>query len=96
MRSKDQNFLQDDWNRRFAAVVRRMKENKELAFAPWLCPDMSISASRRTVARLRSGAIRLGDPRISPLMLAPIIEDAIDAYGTCIAKPGRRIARVHV
>ena len=77
MRTKDRDFLQNDWNRRFGAVVRRMEENKEVAFAPWLRPGMSLSALRRTVARLRSGAIRVADPRLSPLMLAAMIENAI-------------------
>jgi hypothetical protein len=77
MRSRDRNVLQDDWNQRFGAVARKVAESSAVAFAPWLRPGMSLSALRRTVARLRSGAIRLADPRISPLMLAQILEDAI-------------------
>jgi hypothetical protein len=77
MRSKDRNSLQDDWNRRFGTVARRIDEDKDVAFAPWLRPAMSLSALRRTAARLRSGAIRPADPRISPLVLADVIERSI-------------------
>ena len=48
-----------------------------MAFAPWLRPGQSLSELRRTVARLRSGAISLADPRISPLVLADVIEKSI-------------------
>ena len=77
MRTKDRAFLGEDWNRRFGSVARRIAESGELAFAPWLRPGQSISELRRTVARLRSGAIRLADPRISPRMLAEILEKSI-------------------
>lgn len=78
MRTRDREFLREDWSRRFGRVARRIDENRELAFAPWLRPELSISELRRTVARLRSGAIRLADPRISPLMLADMIEKSVE------------------
>jgi hypothetical protein len=77
MRTKDREFLNEDWSRRFASVARRIAESGDIAFVPSLRPGLSLSALRRTVARLRSGAIRPADPRVSPLLLADLIEKGI-------------------
>jgi hypothetical protein len=78
MRTKDREFLQEDWRRRFAAVAQRIAEVGELAFVPTPGPGLSLAALRRTVARLRSGAIRPSDPRVSPLLLADLMEMGIE------------------
>ena len=69
----DQQRSAEDRNGR--TLLQRLSEVREIV--PWLRPGQSYSALRRTAARLRSGAIRLADPRISPQLLADIIEKAI-------------------
>jgi hypothetical protein len=57
-------------------MFRRFSEQRYLV--PWLRPGLSYSQLRRTVARLRSGAVRLVDPRISPALLADLLEKSIE------------------
>jgi len=54
-----------------------MSYTSEFAFAPWLRPGQTVSELRRTVQRLRSGAIRPADPQLSPLVLADVLEKTI-------------------
>jgi len=57
-------------------VAQRVSEVTELV--PWLRPGQSHSELRRTARRLRTRQIRLPDPRISPDLLAHLIERAIE------------------
>jgi len=75
MRAKDREFLREESGRRLVSMLERMSGVTELV--PWLRPGLSHSALRRTADRLRSGAIRVIDPRVSPHLLADIIEKAI-------------------
>ena len=75
MKAKDREFLDAESGRRLESTLQRFASVKELV--PWLRPGLSYSALRRTAARLRARTIRLIDPRISPQMLADVIEKAI-------------------
>lgn len=75
MKAKDREFLNAESGRRLESMLQRFASVE--AVVPWLRPGLSYSALRRTAARLRAGTIRLIDPRISPHMLADVIEKAI-------------------
>ena len=75
MKAKDREFLDAESGRRLESMLQRFASVRELV--PWLRPGLSYCDLRRTAARLRAGAIRLIDPRISPHMLADVIERAI-------------------
>ena len=76
MRAKNREFLDAACGEHLESMLRRMGQAPPLV--PWLRPGMSYSALRRTVARLRAGVIRPNDPRVSPILLADIIERAIE------------------
>lgn len=76
MRAKDREFLDAEGTRRMESMLGHIAQAPP--FVPWLRPGMSHSALRRTAARLRAGVIRPEDPRVSPLMLADLIEQAIE------------------
>ena len=77
MRTRDRERIHKDWQRRAAAVLRCLYAYRDVANAPSLPQDVSISRARRTVERLRSGAMRPADPRVSPLLVADLIERSI-------------------
>jgi hypothetical protein len=56
-------------------MFERMAKAREIV--PWLRPGLSHSDLRRTVARLRSGAIRSIDARIPAARLADILEQSL-------------------
>jgi hypothetical protein len=76
VRAKDREFLNAECGERLESMLRRIGQVK--AVVPWLRPGMSYSALRRTAARLRAGVIRPDDPRVSPILLAEMIERAIE------------------
>ena len=75
MRTKEREALNERSYQTFLSILRRFSQVKEVV--PWLRPGLSHSALRRTVARLRSGAIRSIDPRIPASALAAVIEKSI-------------------
>lgn len=75
MKRKDREFLQEEGGRRLESMLQSMSEVKEVV--PWLRPGLSFSALRRTVARLRAGAIRSIDSRIPSHLLADTIEKSM-------------------
>jgi|GEM_PF-761901 len=75
MRAKDREFLNPEGGWRLESMLRRFGTVTQLV--PWLRPGQSYSDLRRTAARLRNGTLRLIDPRISPTLLADIIEKAV-------------------
>ena len=75
MRAKDREFLNAEGGWRLESMLRRFGEVKQLV--PWLPPGSDLAYLRRTAARLRAGTLRLIDPRISPTMLADLIEKGI-------------------
>jgi len=75
MKAKDREFLHAETGRRLESMLQRFSSVEELV--PWLRPGQSYSDLRRTAARLRAGAIRVIDPRISPQILADVIEKSI-------------------
>jgi len=75
MRTKDRDFLNAEGGRRLESMLHRISSVNEVV--PWLRPGQSYSELRRTAARLRAGAIHLEDPRISPYLLADVIEKSI-------------------
>ena len=76
MNTKNREFLQQETGRRLESMLRRMGQVRHLA--PWLVdPDPDYAALRRTVHRLRTGAIHSLDPRIPSRVLADLIERSI-------------------
>jgi hypothetical protein len=75
MKAKDREFLNAESGRRLESMLQRFSSVSVLV--PWLRPGLSHSALRRTAARLRAGAIRVVDPRVSPVLLADVIEKSI-------------------
>src|SRR5436305_1886150 len=73
--SEDRELLHAETGGRLQSMLQRFSSVEELV--PWLRPGQSYSDLRRTAARLRAGAIRVIDPRISPRMLADVIEKSI-------------------
>lgn len=76
MKKKDREFLQAEIGIRLESMLRRFGQAPPLV--PWLRPGMSYSSLHRTAARLRAGVIRPSDPRVSPYVLADMIERAIE------------------
>ena len=76
MKTKDREFLNAEIGRRLESMLQRFGQAPPLV--PWLRPGMSYASLRRTAARLRAGVIRPSDPRISPYVLADMIERAIE------------------
>jgi hypothetical protein len=62
----------------FQRVIRFWQEIRSGPWIPWLPPGLSCSEARRMAARLRSGAIVPADPRISPLLLAYLLDMAAE------------------
>lgn len=75
MQARHRQFLNAECGRRLESMLQRFSQVTELV--PWLRPGQSYSDLRRTAARLRAGAIRLADPRISPVVIADVIEKSI-------------------
>jgi len=75
MRTKHRDFLNAEAGNRLESMLQRFSQVREVV--PWLRPGQSHADLRRTAERLRSGAIRVIDPRVSPHLLADIIEKAI-------------------
>ena len=71
----DRQFLHEEARRRLLSFFEHASRVKQLV--PWLRPGLSPSDLRRTVARLRRGAIPTLDPRIPPAELADAIEASI-------------------
>jgi len=45
---------------------------------PWLPPGLGCSQALRLAARIRSGAVRLEDPRIPPGLFADLLEQSVE------------------
>ena len=75
MRPKDREFLFDETGRRLESMLRRFAQVRELY--PRLLPGQGHAALRRTVNRLRTGAIHSVDPRIPSHILADLLEGSI-------------------
>jgi len=75
MRAKDREFINAEGGWRLESMLRRL--GAVTGLVPWLRPGQSYSDLRRTAARLRNGTIRVIDPRVSPTLLADIIEKAV-------------------
>jgi hypothetical protein len=82
MRMKDRQALHAKSYDNFMSMLDRMAAFATKAQGgPWvrsLHPGVSPAAARRTAARLRSGALNLGDPRLPAPMLADMIELSIE------------------
>jgi len=76
MRQKDRQFYLEESRRYAEYMFSRFAQAKEIF--PWLRPHLNHSQLRRTVARLRSGAIPSIDSRIPAHVLADILEGAIE------------------
>src|SRR5689334_16959999 len=62
----------------FHSVIRFWQATEGGPWIPWLPPGLSCSEARRLAARLRAGEVAPADPRISPLMLAYILDMAAE------------------
>jgi hypothetical protein len=76
MRPKDRELFNDEGRLRLRTMLSRFGEVSEVY--PWLRPHLSHSELRRTVARLRSGAMPSLDSRIPAYVLANILEGSIE------------------
>lgn len=75
MRAKDRETYLEATGRGLEFMLQRLAQPR--FFLPWIGPGWDHSYLRRTVARLRAGAIVPDDPRVDPLLLADLIEEAI-------------------
>jgi hypothetical protein len=75
MRPKDREFFYEETGRRLQSMLRRFGGTH--ALFPRLRPGLSHAALRRTVHRLRTGAVHSVDPRIPSHVLADLLEGSI-------------------
>ena len=75
MRPSHREILQYETGWRLESMLRRFSQVRQVF--PWLRPGMSHAELRRTVARLRSGAMPSLDSRIPAAVLADILEGSI-------------------
>src|SRR5437016_1950381 len=75
MNKKDREYLLYETTWRLEKMFVLFGQVKELA--PWLVPGLTHSQVRRTIARLRSGAIDVDDPRVPRHLLADLLEKSI-------------------
>ena len=75
MRTSHREIIRDETGRRLESMLRRFGQIRETF--PWLRPGLSHAALRRTVARLRSGAMPSIDSRIPAHVLADLLEGSI-------------------
>ena len=76
MRTRDRERLNADWSRRFGMYADRLWETK--VRLPGLLGGMSYEQIRQLIALLRAGKIGSGDLRISPQVMADVLEQTID------------------
>jgi len=76
MRPKHRELIYEETGRRLQSMLRRFGEAHELY--PRLRPGLSHAEVRRTVARLRAGAVHSIDPRIPSHVLADLLEGSIE------------------
>jgi hypothetical protein len=75
MRTSHREIVREETGRRLESMLHRFSEVREVF--PWLRPGLSHAALRRTVNRLRTGAIHSIDPRIPSDVLADLLENSI-------------------
>lgn len=75
MKTKHREILVAESGRRLESMLKRFSQVTELM--PELRPGLSHSDLRRTVARLRDGTFVPADPRVSPSLLADLIEKSL-------------------
>lgn len=76
MNAKSRENLRQEALKRLEEIVRTMPP--AMAYAPWLHPKLTYAEVRRTVHRLRTGAIRNLDPTVPDALLADLLEGAIE------------------
>src|SRR5947207_3209294 len=76
MEQDDRDSPDLDWAERIEAAYRRSLQG--LAPVPWLPRVMNLTYARRTVARLRSGALDWHHPRMPAEALADTLEQGIE------------------
>jgi hypothetical protein len=75
MKARHREILVAESGRHLESMLKRFSQVTELV--PWLRPGLSHSDLRRTAARLRDGTIVPTDPRVSPSLLADLIEKSV-------------------
>ena len=76
MRSRDRQRLDSDWSGRFETWVDRLYMTR--IQLPGLLRGMTYGQIRQLIKLLRAGKIGSGDVRISPQMMAEVLEQTID------------------